>query len=155
MVPTWSRNYGYSVTIGASAEKVPCGTETKTHCCIIMAQYIHWGDDIHVFWYPSRYPAAGNELIENRWITKLCSVCSQTTVFPLFCQYSCQFWIQIPRVELSWFVYLTSLLNSQGLMSDGPAARQWHEGWKCHRLEYARFRTRDLVIWSGVFYRST
>ncbi len=31
---------------------------------------IPWGDEL--FWYPSRYPAAGTELIENRWSTKLC-----------------------------------------------------------------------------------
>ncbi len=60
--------------------------------------------------------------------------------------------------ELTWFVYLTSLLNHvnrQGLMSDGPGARQWDEGWECPRREYTRFRTRDPVVWSRVFYCST
>ena len=43
-------------------------------------------------------------------------------------------------------VYLTSLLNSQGLMSDGQGAEQWAEGWKGPRLEYTGFRTRDPVV---------
>ncbi len=36
-------------------------------------------------------------------------------------------------------VYLPSLLNSQGLMSNGPGARQWDEGWKCPWLEYTEY----------------
>ncbi len=56
---------------------------------------------------------------------------------------------------VSELVYLTSLLNSQGLMSDGPGAGQWDEGWKCSRLEYTGFRIPDPVAWSRVFYRST
>ncbi len=53
-----------------------------------------------------------------------------------------------------WVAYLTSLLNSQGLMSDGQAAGQ-DEGSKCPRLENPRFRTWDPVVWSQVCYRST
>ncbi len=56
---------------------------------------------------------------------------------------------------VSELVYLTSLLNSQGLMSDGPVAEQWDEGWNGPRHEYTGFRTRDPVVWSRVFYRST
>ncbi len=62
------------------------------------------------------------------------------------------------KTEKEWvseLVYLTSLLNSQGLMSDGPVAGQWDEGWKGPRHEYTGFRTRDPVVWSRVFYRST
>ena len=40
-------------------------------------------------------------------------------------------------------------------MSDGPGAGQWDEGWKGPRHEYTGFRTRDPVVWSRVFYRST
>ncbi len=40
-------------------------------------------------------------------------------------------------------------------MSDGPGAGQWNEGWKGPRHEYTGFRTRDPVVWSRVFYRST
>ncbi len=46
-------------------------------------------------------------------------------------------------MNLSELVYLTSLLNSQGLMSDGFGAGQWDEGWKTPRLEFTGFRTRD------------
>ena len=63
-----------------------------------------------------------------------------------------------PQETLEWvseLVYLTSLLNSQGLMSDRQGARQWDEWWKCPRLEYTGFRIRDPVVWSRVFYRST
>ena len=56
---------------------------------------------------------------------------------------------------VSELVYLTSLLNSQGLMSDGPGTGQWDEGWKCPRLEYTGVLSRYPVVWSGVFYRST
>ncbi len=56
---------------------------------------------------------------------------------------------------VSEWVYLTSLLNSQGLMSEGPGAGQWNEGWKGPRLEYTGFRTRDPMVWSRVFYPST
>ncbi len=56
---------------------------------------------------------------------------------------------------VSELVYVMSLLNSQGLMSDGPGAGQWHEGRKGTRHEYTGFRTLDPVVWSRVFYRST
>ncbi len=46
---------------------------------------------------------------------------------------------------MSELVYLniTSLLDSQSLMSNGPGVGQWDEGWKCPSLEYTGFRTRD------------
>ncbi len=50
---------------------------------------------------------------------------------------------------VSELVYLTSLLNSQCLMSDGPAAGQRDEGWKCPRLEYTGFPTRYPVVWKS------
>ena len=31
--------------------------------------------------------------------------------------------------KLTWLVSWTSLLNSQGFMSDGPGAGQWGEEW--------------------------
>ena len=40
-------------------------------------------------------------------------------------------------------------------MSDGPDGGWWDEGWKCPRLEYTEFQTRDPVVRSRVFYRST
>ncbi len=40
-------------------------------------------------------------------------------------------------------------------MSDGPVAGQWDEGSKGPRHEYTGFRTRELVAWNRVFYRST
>ncbi len=58
-------------------------------------------------------------------------------------------------IELSWVVYSMSLLNSQGLMSDGLSARQWDEGWKFPRFENTGFWTWDPVVWSRVFYCST
>ncbi len=48
-------------------------------------------------------------------------------------------WWFIINECVSELVYLTSLLNSQGLMSDRPGAGQWYEGWKCPRLEYTGF----------------
>ncbi len=48
-------------------------------------------------------------------------------------------------------VYLTSLLNSQGVMSDGPGTGQWDEGRKGPRHECTGFQTRDPVVWSRVF----
>ena len=53
--------------------------------------------------------------------------------------------------SVSELVYLTSLLDSQGLMIDG----HWYEGRKGPRHEYTGFRTREPVFWSRVFYRST
>ncbi len=58
----------------------------------------------------------------------------------------CNSWMSVSEL-----VYLVSLLNhgnSQGLMSDGPGAGQWDEGWKGHRLEYIGFQTRDTVFYS-------
>ncbi len=64
-----------------------------------------------------------------------------------------------PNLEKSevWsgLVYLTWLLSSQGLRSNWPGAGRWDGGWKGPRLEYTGFRTRDTVVWSRVFYRST
>ena len=51
--------------------------------------------------------------------------------------------------------WVSELVNSQGLMSDGPGGGQRDEGWKCPRLEYTGFRTREPVVWRRVFYRST
>ncbi len=56
---------------------------------------------------------------------------------------------------VSELVSLTSLLNSYSLMRDGLGVGQQNKGWKGLRLEYTGFRTRDPVVWSGVFYRST
>ena len=56
---------------------------------------------------------------------------------------------------VSELVYLTSLLNSQGFMSDGPGTGQWDEGWKAPRLEYTGCRTQNPVVWGWVFYCST
>ncbi len=47
----------------------------------------------------------------------------------------------IITVEMRLLAYLTSLINSHCLMSDGQGAGQWDEGWKCPRLEYTGFRT--------------
>ncbi len=84
--------------------------------------YIPWGDEL--FWHPSRYPVAGTELIESKWSTKLCFICSQTTLSLLFCPYSCQIGIQMPREMkfcMSYWGDTTVDYNSFCLCSAKPA----------------------------------
>ncbi len=46
------------------------------------------------------------------------------------------YFLELVSEWVSELVYLMSLLNSQGLMSDRPGAGQWDEGWKGPRHEW-------------------
>ncbi len=82
----------------------------------------------------------------------------ETEVTSIHIQACNDMWSEITSQKSKWLgelVYLTSLLNSQGLIIDGAGAGGWDVGWKGPRHEYTGFPTGDPVVWSRMFYRST
>ncbi len=89
-----------------------------------------WGDRL-LFRYPSRYPAAGNELVENRWSTKLCSlsVLKQLFFFPFVRIYvrlgsKCRVkWSPVCHTEGIWQLITTLSVCVQWSLQDHPLSK--------------------------------